>query len=96
MVKLSGQWPGGHEDLVLNPHQDYLHLGNTSLERRSAYRDLFTSHMDDNTISAVRNATNGNYVLGNDRFKDEIAATLKRRVTPGKPGRPKRKGAKTA
>ncbi len=28
------------------------------------------------------------YVLGNDRFKDEIESMLKRRVTPGKSVRP--------
>lgn len=28
------------------------------------------------------------YVLGNERFKEEISAALKRRVVPGKAGRP--------
>ncbi len=39
------------------------------------------------------NATNDNFVLGNDRFKDQVATMLDRRVVPGKPGRPKRRAA---
>ena len=41
-------------------------------------------------IDEIRAATNGNYVLGNTRFKEEIAHMLKRRVTKGKAGRPVR------
>ncbi len=36
----------------------------------------------------IRRSTNGNYVLGSDRFKDEVATMLNRRVVPGKVGRP--------
>ena len=38
-------------------------------------------------IDDIRSSTNGNYVLGNQRFKDEISAILKRGVVPGKAGR---------
>ena len=34
------------------------------------------------TINEIRKATNGKYVLGNDRFKDEIEDMLQRRVVP--------------
>jgi len=44
--------------------------------------------MNSNILDEIRNSTNGNYVLGNDRFKDEISNLLKRRVSPGKAGRP--------
>ena len=39
-------------------------------------------------IDEIRAATNGNYVLGNTRFKEEIAHVLKRPVTKGKAGWP--------
>ena len=35
----------------------------------------------------INNATNGNYVLGNEPFKQEIAVMLKRRVVPPQAGR---------
>lgn len=44
-------------------------------------------------VDEIRQATNGNFALGNDRFKEEIEAALGRRVQPGRPGRPKKKGA---
>lgn len=50
--------------------------------------DTQASMIAKTVIDEIRQATNGNYVLGNQRFQDEIAATLKRRVTSGKTGRP--------
>jgi len=38
-------------------------------------------------IDEIRSSTNGNYVLGNDRYKKEIESMIKRRVSPGKAGR---------
>jgi len=48
--------------------------------------------MDTDVINDIRSSTNGNYVLGNERFKDEISVELKRRVVPGKAGRPVKPG----
>jgi len=39
-------------------------------------------------VDAIRKATNGNFVLGDSRFAEEISQALKRRVVRGKPGRP--------
>ena len=41
-------------------------------------------------ITRIRTATNGNVVLGNKRFEEQMAKMLKRRVTLGKAGRPRR------
>lgn len=79
----------GHASTLLTPHEDFFGLGTTPLERRRAYRGLFEAALDAQTVTDVRSATNGNYVLGSRRFEGEIAAMLNRRVTPGKPGRPK-------
>ena len=75
-----------HKDW-LKAHPEYLALGNTREARLARYRDLFTSPVDPELVSESRNATNGNYALGNDRFKSEIEQILKRRVTKRKPGR---------
>jgi len=32
--------------------------------------------------------SNGNYALGNERFKAEVSRMLQRRITSGKAGRP--------
>ena len=80
---------GKVESLIL-PHDEYLKLGNGDLERQSAYRELFRAHMDAERVAEIRKATNGNYALGNDRFKQEVEDMLKRRVTPGRSGRQSR------
>jgi putative transposase len=49
-------------------------------------------HLEPGLLKEIRSSTNGNYVLGNDRFKKEIADMLNRRVTPGKAGRPVKEG----
>jgi REP-associated tyrosine transposase len=78
----------GNTNPLISPHCEYKSLGRTTSERRNAYRELFSAHIDPERIAEIRAATNGNYVLGNTRFAEEIAHMLKRRVTKGKAGRP--------
>lgn len=73
---------------LLTPHQNYLRLGQSKVSRSQAYRSLFTAHLEPETLEAIRRATNGNYVLGDNRFQEQIANMLNRRVTPGRSGRP--------
>ena len=77
-------------DPLITPHPEYLRLGGNDRDRHDAYRQLFAAHLDPTQIAEIRKATNGNYALGNRRFKEEIGQMLKRRVTPGKSGRPTR------
>jgi len=79
----------GESNSVLTPHPDYLALGDCGGDRRRNYRHLFDAHLDEQAIAEIRIATNGNYVLGNKRFQNEIEKMLGRRVTLGKSGRPK-------
>jgi len=78
----------GEKSELITPHEQYLRLGLTEVMCRKNYRGLFDAHMEPGLIDEIRNSTNGNYVLGNERFKEEIANMLKRRVSPGKAGRP--------
>ncbi|MGH8281414.1 MAG: transposase, partial [Gammaproteobacteria bacterium] len=85
----------GKSSPLLRPHSEYLHLGRDEDERRAAYRALFKAHMDMDEVSKIRRATNSNYALGDKRFQAEVERMLKRRVTPGKSGRPARKRSAT-
>lgn len=80
----------GQANNVITPHPEYLRLDPSDAARRTAYRALFTAHLHPEQLAEIRMATNGNFALGNDRFKTEISRMLKRRVTPGKVGRPAR------
>ena len=81
----------GKEDSLLTPHDQYRRLGSTWVSRRENYRALFKAHIDEEELDQIRQATNGNYALGNDRFREEIESALGRRATPGKSGRPPKK-----
>jgi putative transposase len=79
----------GHADTagLITPHEQYLGLGAEGHARRAAYRSLFDHDEDPQQRSAIRDATNGNYVLGSTRFQAKIEEMLCRRVSRGRPGR---------
>lgn len=79
----------GEKCKLLSPHHLYESLGSTSMERQFAYRELFRNELDHGVIDEIRDATNGNFVLGDNRFADQVTVMLGRRVTRGKPGRPR-------
>ncbi len=66
-------------------------LGQTNDKRQAAYRELFRNELEPGIIDEIRQATNGNFALGNEHFKKEMAMALGRRVTREKPCRPPRK-----
>lgn len=80
----------GKFDSLITPHALFVQLGRDEEKRREAYRALFAAHLDSGCIERIRNATNGNYALGNDRFIAEIEEALRRRAAPGKSGRPRK------
>jgi putative transposase len=80
----------GEPQTLLSPHALYLALGADTGQRQTAYRELFRYQLDPGVVDAVRQATNGNYVLGDPRFAADIAMALGRRVIPGVSGRPKK------
>ena len=81
----------GRADPLLTPHCEYLSLGGNEGERREAYRALFRARPDPEGVAEIRLATNGNFALGSDRFKVEVGRMLKRRVSPGQGGRPRKR-----
>ena len=63
-------------------------MGDAKEARLAAYRSLFRTEIEPADLTAIRRAVNGGYVLGNDRFRDEVEAVLKQRAVPGMSGRP--------
>jgi len=72
----------GQADSLVTPHALYQALGAQEHQRQSSYRSLFQAHIDDKTLEAIRLATQKGWVLGNDRFKDEIEQLLNKRTRP--------------
>ena len=90
-------WPSyrvnGNNDpgSLIQAHEDYQALATDLSLRAERYRALFAAHLDAGLVKQIRAATNGNFVLGNDRFREEVEQMLKRRVVPGRSGRPLRR-----
>lgn len=78
----------GDADAMLVPQALYLGLGSDADARQAAYRELFRHELEPGMVDKIRQATNGNYALGDGRFVAEVERMLGRRVTRGKPGRP--------
>lgn len=78
----------GNRDSCITPHNLYVGFGATLEVRLAAYRALVENAMNENDIKAIRSATNGNLVLGNNRFQREIEKALGQRTYLGRPGRP--------
>jgi putative transposase len=79
----------GRKDALLQAHEQYLRLGKDEVTRREAYRALFKAHLDDPVLAQIRQATNGNYALGNPRFQAQVETALGRRASRASAGRPR-------
>ena len=73
--------------MLFRSHPLYLGLGAKEEDRRATYRALFRAHLDDEALTVIRKATQCGLPLGNDRFREQVAAVLGRRVEMGKRGR---------
>ncbi|MDZ7784728.1 MAG: transposase [Halioglobus sp.] len=67
---------------LLTPHALYLRLGRTAAERQDTYRSLFRGRMPERNLTAIREATNKGWVLGDKRFRDQVEANTERRAAP--------------
>ena len=67
---------------VITPHQCYEELGSSDTERKAVYQSLFEQHIPDLTLDEIRNATNKAWVLGENRFKQQIEKQTGRRAKP--------------
>jgi len=67
---------------LLTPHPLYRRLGATDEGRQAAYRSLFRGRMPERDLEAIRMATHKGWVLGDDRFKQQIEARTGRQPAP--------------
>lgn len=85
-----GHYALGRKDPLLTLHPVYLGLHADRSARRKAYRALFSDTLSEALLTRLRKNTNACTVIGNARFKKQIAAMLGREVPTGKRGRPKK------
>lgn len=82
----------GEANLLVQPHPLYNGLGHDAASRQAGYRKLFRPALETCTMDKIRLATNGNFVLGSERFAQQVSNTIGRRVVPGQSGRPRKVG----
>ncbi len=90
MVKHPAEYPWssyqmnalGKEIKLLSPHSCYLSLGKTNVSRQAAYSALFEQLIPEFTLEEIRHAINKAWVLGDDRFKQQVEAQTGRRASP--------------
>ena len=80
----------GEANALIQPHALYAALGNNAASQQAAYRELFRYELDPGLVDDIRQATNGNFALGNERFAAQVANALDRRASKGKAGRPRK------
>ncbi len=74
---------------MIKPHSLYKGLGPSPELRQARYQALFESVIPQLTLEEIREMTNKAWLLGSDRFREEIEARLNRRCHKQKVGRPK-------
>jgi len=76
----------GKDIKLITPHRIYNQLGQDDDSRKSSYRSLFKGHISELTLEEIRINTNRGWVIGNDRFKQEIEEMTGRRTSPKQRG----------
>jgi len=83
----------GVADPLLADHALYCALGATPKARARSYLALFRDALPAEFVGALREATNGGWALGSDRWRAKVERVARRRAAPLPAGRP-RKDAK--
>jgi putative transposase len=79
----------GASDPLIKAHDLYMRLNSSATARAADYRAMFSDELDQRTLKAIRDATNGNWALGDAAFKERIAKLSGKRAEPKQRGRPK-------
>ena len=78
----------GENDGLITPQAQYQALAPTPTERANAYQQLFKTPLENQVVSDLRQYLQTGTPLGNDRFRQQIEATLEVSVGQAKRGRP--------
>ena len=73
--------------------EEYRNPGKTRAGRIQAYRKLFENQLPSELINEIRNCTNKGWVIGNDKFKQDIEAVIRRKVYDTKWGGDRKSGS---
>ncbi len=74
---------------LIEDHPVYVGLGDTTVQRKTAYRELFDQYIDKKILHDIRDTLNHELVLGRTCFKEKIEQMTLRKTELGKPGRPR-------
>jgi putative transposase len=72
----------GRTDPLIRDHPVFESLGCTLRGRCSAYAEMFENQLDETTLSAVREATNKGWPVGDQAFRERVEAMSRRRARP--------------
>ncbi|MGH8476967.1 MAG: transposase [Methylococcales bacterium] len=78
----------GETNARIIPHRLYKRLGADLQSRLEAYRNLFREPLDAKLVDQIRKYTNGGFVVGSERFQEDIAKITGMRTWRLRPGRP--------
>ncbi|MFV2058656.1 MAG: transposase [Thiohalomonadales bacterium] len=67
---------------LITEHDCYLSLGKTADVRQTAYRELFRHQIKKHTLIEIRDGINKAWVLGGNRFKEQVEKQSGRRASP--------------
>lgn len=79
----------GADNAIVNPHAEYLALGNSALDRQTAYQELFKLSFDAEELDLLRCAMHSGTPLGNEKFRQQIEIALGRKIGEVRRGRPR-------
>ena len=74
------------------PHQEYLRLAQSDLDRQRQYRALFRERLDQAVIDEIKQSIATGLVLGTDKFRDQVEELTgqRQRLLPRGPKRRER------
>lgn len=76
-----------------SPHSQYMELGENPIARQRCYSELFNQVLDEKVIAEIRHAVNTGFVLGTEKFRQQVEELTGERQRLLKRG-PRKKQAK--
>jgi putative transposase len=67
-----------HSSPLIQPHPQYLALGDTSIARQAVYRDLFKTAISEDRLAEIRAYLRQQRALGSPKFQAHIESMLNR------------------
>jgi putative transposase len=82
---------GRRSDRLITPHPLYWELGNTPFARDAAYRELVHAGIGSSQERALTDSTLRGWALGEQDYVADLQRRTVRRLSKGRPGRPKKR-----